>query len=265
MHLGENGGLGIAGLGGLGDLQQQLVAADLEGRGVEAFGLFLTPVPDRVQHTQARSAETFALADAPVVLVGSGETGESGLDLGHALLFEPLHPAQPNELAREQVAQGGQVPDVECGVIEHLLGERTARPVGLLRFLGKLYPEVVLEQRSQADARTVQELRGEHGVEDALGPESAEVVQQAQVEIAAVHDNVFFGQPLPESVEGQPGERVDEVDLVVHQKLEEAEAGLVMEHVVRLGIEGDFVHAVESRKQRGELAGLIDELIGRHA
>jgi len=41
--------------------------------------------------------------------------------------------------------------------------------------------------------------------------------------------------------------------------LEQANADLVVIHVVRLGIEGDFIHAVEGLEERGERAGLINE------
>jgi hypothetical protein len=34
-----------------------------------------------------------------------------------------------------------------------------------------------------------------------------------------------------------------------------------VKHVVRLGIEGDLIHAIQGGQQRGELVGLIDEEI----
>ena len=48
-----------------------------------------------------------------------------------------------------------------------------------------------LEQRREADARPAEQLGGEHGVKDALGAKTVEVVQQPQIEIAAVHQEVF--------------------------------------------------------------------------
>jgi len=90
VHAVQDGFLGVALLGGLGDLDEEGVAADFERRGVEALGLRLAPVPDGVEHAQAGPAEAFAAADAPVDVGGGGETGGAGLDLRAALLVEPV-------------------------------------------------------------------------------------------------------------------------------------------------------------------------------
>jgi hypothetical protein len=75
---------------------------------------------------------------------------------------------------------------------------------------------------------------------------------------------VFRGEARPESGEVEAGcEDVDEVDFAGHVELQEADARLIVVHVVRLGIEGDLVCAVESGVERGELAGLVDEGVGR--
>src|SRR5690606_29686568 len=87
----------------------------------------------------------------------------------------------------------------------------------------------------------------------------------ADVEIAAVHEQVFLGEARPERVELERGEHVDHEDLLADQKLEQADAGLVVIHVVGLGIEGDLVDAVEGGQQRRELVGPIDEGVGGRA
>src|SRR5690606_36694319 len=107
-----------------------------------------------------------------------GEADGAGVDLGAALLFEPVEAAEFYEFAGEDVAQRGKIKNVQRSVIQHLLREGAFRPVGFLGFLGKFYAEVVFEERSEADARAVDELRGEHRVEDAFGAEAAEIVQQ---------------------------------------------------------------------------------------
>ena len=113
----EDGGLGIAGFGGLGDFQEQSIAADLEGRGVEALGLRLAPVPDGVEHAEAGTAEALAAADAPVVFRGRGEALAASVDLRAALLVEPVEAAEALELLREQIAQLGAV-ETEAAVDE---------------------------------------------------------------------------------------------------------------------------------------------------
>ena len=70
--------------------------------------------------------------------------------------------------------------------------------------------EILLEQRGEAEARDVEQLRGEHRVEHAERAEIAELAQQAQVVVAAVHDEVLGGEAGPEFVQRQVGQHVDE-------------------------------------------------------
>ena len=121
---------------------------------------------------------------------------------------------------------------------------------------------MLLKKGGEADALATEELRGQHGVKDTLRTKLAEVSEQTQVEIAAVHQEVLGREFLPKRCQRQRGEHINEEHLAIHQKLEEAHAGAVVEHVVRLGIEGDFVHAVERGQQRFELVGCVDEGVG---
>ena len=116
------------------------------------------------------------------------------------MLVEPVEAVELGEFAGEDVAEGGEVPDVERGVVEEIAGERAFGPVGFLSVLVELDAEVLFEEGGEADARAVEKLGGEHRVEDALGAEAAEIGEQADVEIAAVHEQVFRGEFLPERV-----------------------------------------------------------------
>jgi len=89
VHLGQNRGLGLAVFGGVGDVEEEVVVADLERRGVDVLGLGLAPVPDGVEDGEAVAAEAFGAADAPGVFVVAGKAVEAGLDLALALLVEP--------------------------------------------------------------------------------------------------------------------------------------------------------------------------------
>jgi len=118
------------------------------------------------------------------------------------------------EFAGEEIAKGGKVPDVEAGVVEQFGRDRAAGPVGLLAVFVELDAEVFFEEGSETDALAAEELGGQHGVEDALGAEAATVVQEAEVEIAAVHHEVQAGEAFPKRVEIETGsERVHEVDV----------------------------------------------------
>jgi len=121
---------------------------------------------------------------------------------------------------------------------------------------------VLLEQRAEADARTVEQLGREHGVEKAARAEAAEVVQEAQVEIAPVHEEVFVREAGPEAVELEGRERVDEEDFVADEELQEADPRAVVIHVVRLCIEGDLIDLVEGVEEGCDLTRLVDEGVG---
>jgi len=75
-----------------------------------------------------------------------GKTGGTGFDLRAALLVEPVKTVKLGQFFREDVAQGGQVPDVEAGVIEKLGRDRAGGPVGLLARLVDGDAEMILEQ-----------------------------------------------------------------------------------------------------------------------
>jgi hypothetical protein len=108
-----------------------------------------------------------------------------------------------------------------------------------------------------------EELGGEHRIEDTFRPETAEVVEEAEIKIAAVHHEVFLREDREERLDVQAGsEDVDEEDLTINEELKEADARLVVIHVVRLGIEEDLVDAGEGGEERGERAGLVEELVG---
>lgn len=259
----KNRGLGIALLGGFGYLEDEGVAADFEGRGVDALSLIFAPVPDGVEDAEAGAAETFAAADAPIGLGGGRETGGAGVDLGAALLLKPIEAAEFLEVAFEDVAERREVPDVEGGVVEEFRRDGALGPVGFLAGFVDGDAEVLFEETGETDALAAEELGREHRVEDAFWAEAAEVVQEAEIEIAAVHHEVFLREDGEERLDVQTGrEDIDEVDFTVDEELKEADAGLVMIHVVRLGIEEDLLHAGQRSEQRVEGTGLVEELIG---
>ena len=215
VHLGKDGRLGFARLGGFRNLHQKGVATDFEGRRVEALGLGLPPMPHGVHHTESGAAETFAPADAPVVFRGGGKALESGDDLGPALLLQPLESPEFLELALEDVAQGGQVPDIERRVIEQFRGDGapgswpSGHPV-------ERDAEMLLQgkrDRSAAGSNWAASM-----VSKRLRLE-ATTSQQAQVEIAAVHDQMFFPAPSRAGRASSPGETSTD-DIAPDQELE---------------------------------------------
>jgi len=113
VDLAEDAFDGVAVFGGVGDVEEHVAVADFERRDVDFAGLVFAPVPDGVEHAEAAAAEAFGAADAPVVFVVAGETRHAGFDLTAALLVEPVEAVELCEFAGEDVAERGQVPDVE--------------------------------------------------------------------------------------------------------------------------------------------------------
>lgn len=262
IHLGEDGSLGLSVFGGVGDVEKQVVAADLKRRGVDLLRLGFAPVPDGVEDGLAEAAKAFAAADAPIVFARGGKTFGAGFDLGGALLVEPFEAVERGEFAGQDVAQAGKVPDVEGGVVEQLGHDGPAGPVGFLAGFVGGDAEVFLKESGETDALAAEELGGQHGVEKTFGAETATVVQEAEIEIAAVHHEMKVGETVPKRVEIEAGcKGVHEVDFAIDVELEETKPDFVMKHVVRLGIEEDLVDAVEGGEERAERAGSVEKLV----
>ena len=197
---------------------------------------------------------------------GRSKTRSAGFDLRRTLLIEPIQAIEGREFASEQVAQGGQVPDVEAGVIEQFRRDGATGPVGFLAVFVELDVEMFFEERGEPDALAPEELGGEHRVKNAFGAEAAAVMQEPQIEIAAVHHQMKLREAFPKRLEDETGRKgIDQENFSVDEKLQQTDAYLVMIHVVRLGIEGDFINAVERRQQRRERTRLIDERKARRS
>ena len=124
---------------------------------------------------------------------------------------------------------------------------------------------MLLEEPGQADALAAEQLRGEHGVEEALCPEFAAVVQEPQVEVAAVHHQVLVRQERPQGIEVDGREHVHQVHVTGHEELQKAHPDPVVEHVVRLGIQGDLVDLGNGLQKRLQLTRLVDHYEARGA
>jgi 7-cyano-7-deazaguanine synthase len=253
---------GRAMVGRLGEFQQDIRAANLEGRDIDPGSGGLAPVPRRVKHGETATAEAFAAADAPVVFVGRGKPFRADQYLALALLLEPFEAAERAEFVPENIAQGGQMQHIERGVVEQALAERALRPVCLLAVLVERDAKMLFEQRGKANARPVEQLGREHRVKEAANLETAEIVQQAQVEIAAMHDQVFRRKARPERREVDRRQHIHQEDFTRDVELQQADARSVVEEVIGLGIERHLGRTVEGSKERRKLRGLVDEAVG---
>ena len=264
MGVGQDGRFARTPFPRLSHLEEEFVPANLERRHVEAACGGFPPVPDGIEQGKPAATEPFAPADPPVVLIRRREALRSRRDLPLALLVKPFEAAQRGQLRAENIAQRGQIKNIERGIGQEVGADRPARPVGFLAILVEHDAKMLFEQRSQADAGPTEQLGGQHGVEQSAGHgEAAEVVQQPQVKVAPVHDQVLGRKPAPERGEVKRGKHVDQMDLTADIKLEEAKARPVVVKIVCLGIERDLGDTVEEGKKRRELLRMVDEMMGR--
>jgi len=130
-----------------------------------------------------------------------------------------------------------------------------------LPILVELHPEVILDQGGEPDAAAAEQLCRQHRVKQALGPEAAEIAQEPQVEVTAVHHQVFLRQLVPEGVQVDRRQRVDKEYLAVHVELQQADPHAKPVHVVRLCIHDHLAHLVERRQEGLKLPGLVDQSV----
>ena len=179
------------------------------------------------------------------MLVILRKPGPGALNLPAAALFLPGKPAAALKLRPQDVAQGRKVEDIQRGVIKQFLWKRAFGPVGLLAFLGQDNAKMMFEQRRKSEPWQIEQLRPHHRVKQAVRRETAEIVKQAQVEIAAVHDQMLGRQTRPEAVERKRSNQVDQEDLPADHDLQQADARTVAEKIVGLGVDRDLVDAVQ--------------------
>jgi len=191
----------------------------------------------------------FGATDPPGVLIVSREASSSSLDLALALLIKPFEAIKFREFVRQDIAKFREVKNVERGVVEKLFRERALGPVGFLGVFVERYTKVLLQQRGQANTLAIEELRSKHGVEHALCSKPAQVMEQAQIKITAVHEQVFFCETIPERFEIDLRKYVDEINFSSDEKLQQADACAVVEEIIGLRIDRRFLGPIESGEE----------------
>ena len=120
---------------------------------------------------------------------------------------------------------------------------------------------MVFEQRRESEARQIEKLGRHHRVKQAVRIELAEVVEQAEIEIAAVHDQVLGSEAAPKSIELQRREQIDQENLFPRHDLHKAHPRPVAEKIVGLGVDRDLLNLIQGGKQRRKRRRLIDKNI----
>jgi hypothetical protein len=96
------------------------------------------------------------------------------------------------------------VPGVARRVLEHVVGQRTPRPVRALEFLRELDAEVLLEQRRQTERVLAQHGGGDLRVEEPAQVHAEVAIEQPQVVVRAVHQH-FHGGIFQRTSQGVAG------------------------------------------------------------
>ena len=219
--------------------EEFLIADDLEGGSVEAFGFEVTPVPEGAEEVEAGGAEVAAAVDAPEfvwVWRWAVEDGESGVFAG---LEEPVGAAEFVEFGEEFVGERDDEVDVVEGVLDHSVGEGAAAPVGALGLFGEGDAEVGFDEVGEAELAFAAEASGDLSVEDSDGDVLERPAHEGHVEVSAVEPDVGTVEVGDEWGEVFDADGVDEDLAVADAHLDETEFFAVGVEGIGLGIEGD--------------------------
>jgi hypothetical protein len=133
------------------------------------------------------------------------------------------------ELFADAIAQGQQEVGVQPGVAHLGVAQRAASPVGALLRLVELHVEVPIEHRGQAHAVVTQRRAGDARVEQVLEAHAVAALEQGQVELPVVQhlDHVGIGEHRSQSLQVHVLQGIDQVVLIPHRELHQADALLV--------------------------------------
>ena len=155
----------------------------------------------------------------------------------------------------------GQIARVRGGVLQHLGRQWPGRPVRPLEALVEPDAHVFLEQRRQADAGLVEQLRGDPRVEDRGGAEAVLAVQEAEIVVRVVEDDLHLriGQHHGERRQALHGQRVHHGRLVARADLQQVDAVDEPVEARGLGVDREQRRAPEAREQRLQIGLRLDE------
>ena len=240
------------------EVEHQFVVHHLEDGQVGGLRLALAPVPELAQQRQRLGAEEGRTTQAPLGLGIALAHELAGGDDARAGLFVPREAALFRQLPAHLLRDGLKVLGVLHGVIDHRLGKRAARPVGLLAAFVERDATVLLDERAVAERAQAEQLRGQHGVEDGLRFRRARAAQHAQVEIGAVQEPGVAAGGRPEFIQRKLIQRVDEEMLPVVRDLDQADALAVVVQAVGLGIERNGKVAAQAADEIVERLWRVD-------
>ncbi len=164
--------------------------------------------PQLAHHGQlAAPADLVQLRGAAPRVGPRGRAG--GGDDRRELLQGPVQLALGVQLPFECVAQLDQHLDVQSGVAQPRLGQRTGGPVHRRVLLGQAQPEHVLGHRSEADPGEAGDPAGQLGVEQSLRSH-ADLGQAGQVLGGGVHHPFGVREGRAQPAEVGAGDRVDQ-------------------------------------------------------
>ena len=157
------------------------------------------------------------------------------------LLAGPAPAVSRDQPFLEQVAQCRQEPGIVRGILQHSGLEWTDRPVRALEALVQFHAGVFLEQRCEADAGFIEQLRGDPGVEKIGCVEPVITIQNAQVVIGVVKNDLdsLIPQQSSEPAQIVNRERVEHRRLTSGGQLDQIDPVPISVKACRLGVDGD--------------------------
>jgi hypothetical protein len=160
------------------------------------------------------------------------------------------------EFKLQPVRERFQIMRVVARVNFHPFGQRTPRPVGLLRTFVQLHAEKFFDERTQAELPFAQKPRGEHRVENRGRRELVMFFQQAQIVIRRVKNEFVGVEHVEQRIKIYFRERVNQHVAVGGADLDEADFFGIGVQAVGLGVEREPLGGAEFRQQRGEFSSV---------
>ena len=198
-------------------------------------------MPNLTQDGQAAPVELARALQSPGLVEIQFAVGGMLLYQAFANLLMPCQPALGLQVVAQPIREAAQVAAVVQRVVHHLLGQRPARPVGLLRSLVEGNAEQLGEQVVQAECREAKQPRRPHRVEDRCWHEPGRGEHQPQVVVGAVHEQFLPLERLEQRRDFQRGEGVDQHIRAGEADLQQAQFFRIRVQAVGFRVEADPV------------------------
>ena len=171
-----------------------------------------------------------------------------------------MEPSLALQSVVQALPQRQQVHRVLSGVFEHVLRQRTHRPVGALVLLVEPHAEEALEERGQPEGLDAEELGGDPGIEDVGDAPAVVLVEETQIIVGIVEDDLNLPrlEELAESRGRLDLQRIEDRVPAIGRELQQIDAVDVPVEARAFGVEGESADTGNRSQESVSGFGRID-------